>query len=249
MTNGSPCPGDNNLRGSTAIRFICDNNVFGQGQPQLIAHFPLEEETACGFFFEWRTHVACPTAKPGSGVVAIIAIIVLVLFILYIVTGVLYRRLVLGMQGLDQFPRLSIIPMSKVKQFISNFPDWIGDIRDHLRGGSRDLWPRSRTTGNGGFWSRRNDGFSPLAREEEEAMFRDQDEAARRFSLEEDDITSPQQLHTPTLPNLHENKNTTNHEGPYILLLKNPGEMRHSTNGFMEDFVITLPDFKLINVF
>lgn len=125
---------------------------------------------------------------------------------LYVVAGVLYRRLVLGMQGLDQFPRLSIIPMSKIVEFFSNIPDWINDIRDHIRGGARDLWPRSQSTRGGRFFSRRNGGFSPLAREEEEAMYRDQDGAERRFSLEEDDITSPQQLHTPVLPNSNENK-------------------------------------------
>lgn len=116
------------------------------------------------------------------------------------------------MQGLDQFPRISIIPLSKIKEFISNIPDWINDVRDFLRGGSRDLWPRSRTTGPGGFWPRRNGGFSPLAREEEEAMFRDQEGANHRFSLEEDDITSPQQLHTPILLNPNENKSPSDGE-------------------------------------
>lgn len=43
------------------------------GEPRLIAQLPPDDESSCAFFFEWRTHVACPTKKPGSGVISILA--------------------------------------------------------------------------------------------------------------------------------------------------------------------------------
>ncbi|KAF8515797.1 mannose-6-phosphate receptor binding domain-containing protein [Hysterangium stoloniferum] len=205
LSGGTPCGGESSaLKASSAIRFICDNDVFGTGQPKFIAQFPPDDESACGFVFEWRTHVACPTAKAGSGVIEIVAAVALVLLLTYIVAGVVYRRLVLGYRGLDQFPRFSLIPISSLPHYWSEFVDWISDLRDHFRGGVRDLWPRSRATSGGTHptrWRSRSDGFSPLAREEEEAMFRDgPDGPDARFSLEEEDIGSAQELVDPAPP-------------------------------------------------
>lgn len=90
LSDGTPCGDGSNLNAATVIRFICDNNVFGAGmcslmvllfiysfvtgQPQLVAQLPLDDASSCAFFFEWRTHVACPTARP-SGAGSVIAIL------------------------------------------------------------------------------------------------------------------------------------------------------------------------------
>lgn len=108
---------------------------------------------------------------------------------LYVIVGVLYRRFALGYRGFAQFPRTSLIPFSALPSF-ANLLDWLQDIRDHLRGGARDLWPRSSANARrprASNWGRRNDGFAPLAREEREAMFHDGPDAPdARFSLEDD---------------------------------------------------------------
>lgn len=77
-SNGSPCSGSDGSA-STVIRvcllsmalmttdgnsqFICSESEFGSGSPQLIAALPVTSspEDQCQFFFEWKTHVACPT--------------------------------------------------------------------------------------------------------------------------------------------------------------------------------------------
>jgi hypothetical protein len=123
---------------------------------------------------------------------------VLILLLSYIVAGVLYRRYALGYRGFDQFPRISLIPLSDLPHSFADVLDWFRDIRDHLRGGARDLWPRSGVNGGprSGGWTHRDDGFSPLAREEEEAMFRDgPDGPDARFSLEDEaDLNGAQEL-------------------------------------------------------
>jgi cation-dependent mannose-6-phosphate receptor len=45
------------------FQFICSESEFGSGSPQLIAALPVTSnaEDQCQFFFEWKTHVACPT--------------------------------------------------------------------------------------------------------------------------------------------------------------------------------------------
>lgn len=45
-----------------ALQFICSESEFGSGSPQLIAALPVTSnpEDQCQFFFEWKTHVACP---------------------------------------------------------------------------------------------------------------------------------------------------------------------------------------------
>ncbi|KAF8514281.1 mannose-6-phosphate receptor binding domain-containing protein [Gautieria morchelliformis] len=213
LTDGAPCGENNNLHAATAVRFICDNDVFGVGSPQLVAQLPPDDESSCAFFFEWRTHVACPTAAPsGKGsVIAILAAVALILLLSYIVAGVLYRRFALGYRGFDQFPRISLIPISALPHSFADILDWFRDIRDHIRGGASDLWPRSNVNGgpHSGGWTRRHDGFSALAREEEEAMFRDgPDGPDPRFSVEDEaDLDGARELvdSNPPVPAEHAN--------------------------------------------
>jgi len=62
LSNGSRCKsksGDNQIRASTVIEFVCDTSVFGSGTPRLTAQLPPgDDEDACAFVIEWRTHVS-----------------------------------------------------------------------------------------------------------------------------------------------------------------------------------------------
>ena len=63
LTGGSYCkaradstPGD--MRGSALVEFTCDKSVLGPGQPRLVAQLPPgDDEEACAWVIEWRTHV------------------------------------------------------------------------------------------------------------------------------------------------------------------------------------------------
>jgi hypothetical protein len=63
-TNGSPCKAETEgtqMTASTAIEFICDTSVFAVGKPDLIIQLPPgDDEAACAFLIEWRTHVSFP---------------------------------------------------------------------------------------------------------------------------------------------------------------------------------------------
>ena len=79
MSGGSPCPLNREETASTVIRvsdflllwlsnplttskFICSPSDFEAGTPKLVAALPpLDTGYSCHFFFEWSTHVACPT--------------------------------------------------------------------------------------------------------------------------------------------------------------------------------------------
>ncbi|ETW86750.1 hypothetical protein HETIRDRAFT_99194 [Heterobasidion irregulare TC 32-1] len=117
LTGGSPCTGADHLRASTAVRFICDTSVFGSGKPRLVAQLPPNDESACAFFIEWRTHLACPTSEPSGfwgGLIVGMSMIALVLVMLYLVGGTLYRRYVLQQRGFDQIPRVSSLDNMRV---------------------------------------------------------------------------------------------------------------------------------------
>jgi len=172
MTEGSTCPFASGMTASTAIRFVCDTSVFGAGKPQLIAQLPPDDESACAFFIEWRTHVACPTREKGYswGVFSILALILAILFTLYIVLGTLYNRYVLGLQGLEQIPRFSFFSFSDTVEFLRS-------CAARVRHQSSDAWhSRGRGSGRwggGNGWGRSSgNGYSGLAgsREEEEAI-------------------------------------------------------------------------------
>ncbi|KAJ3511454.1 hypothetical protein NLJ89_g4087 [Agrocybe chaxingu] len=119
MSNGSRCkpkagepPGE--VRASTAVEFICDKSVFGPGVPRLLVQLPPgDDDIACGFVIEWRTHYACATSEGGGvwGIFATLAVIFLVLLMTYTVLGTLYNRFVLDLRGFDQIPQFSIESM------------------------------------------------------------------------------------------------------------------------------------------
>jgi len=65
LSGGSYCkvtaddiPAD--MRASALVEFTCDKSIFGPGQPRLVAQLPPgDDEEACAWVIEWRTHV-CP---------------------------------------------------------------------------------------------------------------------------------------------------------------------------------------------
>ncbi|KAJ3913078.1 mannose-6-phosphate receptor binding domain-containing protein [Lentinula edodes] len=163
MENGSRCKSENgqskNDRAGTIVEFICDTSVYGSGTPRLTAQWPPHnDELACVFFVEWRTHYACPTGESGGpwGFFAVFAILVTLLVMLYIVFGTLYNRYVLQLRGFDQIPQFSIEAM---KYHGREALGWFRDIMGQLyEGGQGSGWgsnvPRTwggRTNPNTGF--------------------------------------------------------------------------------------------------
>ncbi|KAF5385162.1 hypothetical protein D9615_000918 [Tricholomella constricta] len=146
LMNGSRCKsksGDNQIRASTVIEFVCDTAVFSSGVPRLVAQLPPgDDEEACAFFIEWRTHVACPTNEPGGawGFFTFLAFTIISLALLYLVAGTLYNRFVLRLRGIDQIPKFSIEGM---KYHASEAFDWIKDLTNGARGhgGGYDRMP------------------------------------------------------------------------------------------------------------
>ncbi|QRV94644.1 autophagy-related protein 27 [Ceratobasidium sp. AG-Ba] len=212
--NGSTCKSATNLKASSIIRFICDPAVFAVGSPVLVAQLPPEDENACAFFFEWRTHVACPTAKSvgAGGLFAVFAAILFAAFMTYIVGATLYNRYVLGYRGLDQLPTVS--PLSSTA-----FTDCLYFIKDNF-GPRNDGWvssghgtgqPRGFARGNGfgptgGFGS--NSGFSRQPPPPRRDGFRDEQERApmidQRFSIDDEEYerrtAAPEPPQVPSKP-------------------------------------------------
>ncbi|KDQ31574.1 hypothetical protein PLEOSDRAFT_1111859 [Pleurotus ostreatus PC15] len=109
---GSVCKSTDGLRATTTIKFICDSSVFSAGVPRFEAQFPEDDDTACGFFIEWRSHYACPTGEGGPwGFFAILIAFALILVMIYLVVGTLHNRFVLQLQGFDQVPQFSLTSM------------------------------------------------------------------------------------------------------------------------------------------
>ncbi|KAI0962279.1 hypothetical protein AcW1_001136 [Taiwanofungus camphoratus] len=161
MTDGSRCPKADSMTASTAIRFVCDTSVFGAGRPELVAQLPQDDESACAFFIEWRTHIACPTHEKGGpwGFLAILAAILATAFMIYILVGTFYNRYVLELRGLDQIPRFSIFSFSETVAFLRGCVDRIKHRTSDSSRGDSGRW------GNG----RGGNDYRGLA-EEEEAM-------------------------------------------------------------------------------
>ncbi|TXT10920.1 hypothetical protein VHUM_01671 [Vanrija humicola] len=106
LENGSKCPGNENERASTAIRFVCQQSEFGAGKPRLVAALPAGDNS-CHFFFDWPTHVACatsPQAELASGHLIAFGAFIAVALLTWFGGHSLYNRFYLGRRGLDQFP-------------------------------------------------------------------------------------------------------------------------------------------------
>lgn len=132
LEGGSVCP-KSELQASTAIQFVCDTSVFAAGKPELVAQLPDDEDTACSFFIEWRTHYACPHGERGfwSGLVVILFTTMLVFSMLYIVFRTLYNRYALHLRGFDQIPT--------APRHLSDFFSTIGDCFSSASFGSSRL--------------------------------------------------------------------------------------------------------------
>jgi len=137
LEDGSSCPRTSSMSAATAVRFVCDRGVSNEGSPQLVAQLPSDESSACAFFVEWRTHVACPTTVgTGAGrLIVIFTSIVFVAFLAYIFAGTLYNRYVLGYRGWDQIPRISIFTLSDAIVFFQNCYDTILETFGHSQRG------------------------------------------------------------------------------------------------------------------
>lgn len=124
-----------NVRASTAIRFLCDNTIFGSGEPLLVTSLPPGSGTPCAFFFEWRTHVACPTAPRTTLSSAIGLIIGLVLLFLFLLVALLlgYRRFAMQKRGIELFPRPSLGGFGVVE----TLRRWLRPTRDRWESQSR----------------------------------------------------------------------------------------------------------------
>ncbi|KAG5220104.1 vacuolar sorting receptor [Salix suchowensis] len=101
------------LRATTTIKFVCDSSVFSAGVPRFEAQFPEDDDTACGFFIEWRSH-PCSSIRPRNcdAPTNTIHISALILVMIYLVVGTLHNRFVLQLQGFDQVPQFSITSMT-----------------------------------------------------------------------------------------------------------------------------------------
>ncbi|KAF6753319.1 mannose-6-phosphate receptor binding domain-containing protein [Ephemerocybe angulata] len=149
LSGGSKCKsaggGDLDIRASTVIDFVCDAGVFGPGQPRLVAALPPgNDEIACGYYIEWRTHYACPISEGGFiwNLFVFISVTVLTLLTAYTVLGTLYNRYVLQLRGIDQIPQFSIESM---RYHSSEAIDWLKDIAAGL-----DI-PGSNRSGSGAY--------------------------------------------------------------------------------------------------
>ncbi|OCF42427.1 hypothetical protein I317_03802 [Kwoniella heveanensis CBS 569] len=174
ITDGSACPLNPDAKASTAIRFICSPSDFNAGSPVLVATLPPQDP--CHFFFEWRSHVACPTnpkASLGSGhYIAFGAILAIAIFT-WFGGHTIYNRFYLKRRGLAQFPMPSL-SFPRVK--LPTMPSSSG--RAANKSSQKPGW---------GSWGRRSqrshNGYSNIRADEDD----EEEGFAGRFSLEDDD--------------------------------------------------------------
>ncbi|KAF8635300.1 hypothetical protein AX15_000476 [Amanita polypyramis BW_CC] len=157
LTEGSQCKTSSDetiekIRASTVIDFICDMSVFGTGMPRLVAQLPPNNENAaCAFYFEWKSHYACPTSEGSTwGFFTTIAVLALILVMTYTILGTLYNRYILQLRGFDQIPQFSLESM---RYHAHEAIDWFRDIMTILyensqRRGSDDGLPFRRPGGS-----------------------------------------------------------------------------------------------------
>ncbi|KAK8861528.1 hypothetical protein IAR55_002350 [Kwoniella newhampshirensis] len=172
MTDGSPCPLNPAETASTAIRFICSPSDFHAGNPVLMAALPPSD--SCHFYFEWKSHVACPTnpkQELQSGHYYVFGAILFIAILTWFGGVTLYNRFYLHKRGLSQFPIPSLhMPSVALPTF--------GSKTTSDNGTSKPGW---------GSWRRRSarSGYSSIRAEATED---DEEEGfAGRFSLEDDD--------------------------------------------------------------
>ncbi|KAF9265270.1 mannose 6-phosphate receptor domain-containing protein [Marasmius fiardii PR-910] len=131
MGQGSKCVSSTGTEtgdlAETVVEFQCDRGVFGIGQPRLRAQIPMEDERACAFFVEWRTHFACPTGERSGpwGFFTFLIVICLIILMLYLLFGTLYNRYVLRLRGFDQIPQFSV---EAFKYHAFEALDWFKDF-------------------------------------------------------------------------------------------------------------------------
>lgn len=163
LSNGSPCPEGDNLYGSSAIMFLCDKSVYGSGSPVVISQWPEDDEQACQYTLEWRTHFACPAGERGliSGIIIFMVITVMILFMLFIVASTLYNRFVLRKRGFDQLAQLSKDHLLEVMEFCT---DLFRSIVDNIRSSSH-TWSSSGRNLNSAshHWSSRDEERAMMA--------------------------------------------------------------------------------------
>ncbi|WVQ83617.1 hypothetical protein IAT38_005758 [Cryptococcus sp. DSM 104549] len=169
MTDGSPCPLNPAASASTAIRFICSPADFHAGNPVLVATLPPEDP--CHFYFEWKSHVACPTnpkAELAAGHYILFGTILAIAFFTWFGGHTIYNRFYLNRRGLSQFP-------------IPSLPSW--HIPSLSLGRSNDTSQPSGPRWGG--WRRRSarSGYSGVRADDND----EEEGFAGRFSLEESD--------------------------------------------------------------
>lgn len=108
ISPGSGSSGSKIRRKSTIISLLCEKDPL---LPQLTLSFVAASQDECTYFFEARTHAACPTLEQRvqtlspSGVFGVIAIIAI---IVYLVGGCVYSRMVLQQRGWRQVPNYNL---------------------------------------------------------------------------------------------------------------------------------------------
>ncbi|KAF9225147.1 mannose 6-phosphate receptor domain-containing protein [Gyrodon lividus] len=162
QSNGSPCDGMDDVRGSSTIRFICDTSVYAAGRPVLLDQWPADDKKACRYELEWRTHYACPTGEHGLfGGLIVFGVITVVIFLMaFIVISTLYNRFVLRLSGYDQMPRFTL---SHVHEIVGVCSDFFRSMLDHFIS-------RSSSWRNRGYRNLNSTSHHWTSREEEEAM-------------------------------------------------------------------------------
>ncbi|KAK4687626.1 cation-dependent mannose-6-phosphate receptor, partial [Tremellales sp. Uapishka_1] len=107
-SGGSQCPVNREISATTAIHFICSPSDFGAGTPTLVATLPAgDQANGCQFFFEWKTHVACPTnpkAQLETSHYVAFGVILAIAILTWFGGHTLYNRYYLRLRGREQFP-------------------------------------------------------------------------------------------------------------------------------------------------
>ncbi|WWC87820.1 uncharacterized protein L201_002712 [Kwoniella dendrophila CBS 6074] len=176
ITDGSACPLNPDAKASTAIRFICSPSDFNAGKPVLVATLPPQDP--CHFYFEWRSHVACPTNPKSSlesGHYIVFGAILAIAIFTWFGGHTLYNRFYLKRTGLSQFPLPSSLSLPKIK-----LPS-IGKSSQSGSGSGSGSGPKW------GSWRRRShrsNGYIGIRADEDD----EEEGFAARFSLDDDDL-------------------------------------------------------------